>query len=199
MAFLAEIKVPVDNLYTDINETRTKTENLLINIFKKKHEETPEFFINYEKYGSNIEKSIFNGTLKECKNKKIIISWDNPELREIYISTFRKIRANLTYTANSDILFERLKSKEYKPTDLAQMTHKELDPEGWTHVQKLVDDSFRREFVDDEKKEHRDGMFKCGRCKSMKTSHRQAQCRSADEPMSVFANCNNCGHKWKFS
>lgn len=41
------------------------------------------------------------------------------------------------------------------------------------------------------------GLFKCGKCKSTDTSNRQAQTRSADEPMTVFVHCQNCGNRWK--
>ncbi|KAG8962466.1 RNA polymerase II elongation factor [Tulasnella sp. 419] len=41
--------------------------------------------------------------------------------------------------------------------------------------------------------------FKCGRCKQRKTRYRQAQTRSADEPMTTFVTCTNCGNRWKFS
>jgi len=41
--------------------------------------------------------------------------------------------------------------------------------------------------------------FQCGRCKNYKTRYRQAQTRSADEPMTTFVTCTVCGNKWKFS
>ncbi|TFK67303.1 transcription elongation factor [Pluteus cervinus] len=41
--------------------------------------------------------------------------------------------------------------------------------------------------------------FQCGRCKQRKTRYRQAQTRSADEPMTTFVTCVNCGYRWKFS
>jgi transcription elongation factor S-II len=41
-------------------------------------------------------------------------------------------------------------------------------------------------------------IFKCSRCGQRKTSYRQIQMRSADEPMTTFVTCV-CGHKWKFS
>jgi len=41
--------------------------------------------------------------------------------------------------------------------------------------------------------------FKCGRCHQRKTRYRQAQTRSADEPMTTFVTCTNCGNRWKFS
>jgi len=40
-------------------------------------------------------------------------------------------------------------------------------------------------------------LFTCGRCKSIKTTSTQKQTRSADEPMTVFVFCLNCGNRWK--
>jgi transcription elongation factor S-II len=40
-------------------------------------------------------------------------------------------------------------------------------------------------------------LFTCGRCKSTKTTSTQKQTRSADEPMTVFVFCTNCGKRWK--
>lgn len=40
-------------------------------------------------------------------------------------------------------------------------------------------------------------LFTCGRCKSVKTTSTQKQTRSADEPMTVFVLCLNCGKRWK--
>ena len=40
-------------------------------------------------------------------------------------------------------------------------------------------------------------MLKCSTCGQRKSSYRQLQTRSADEPMTTFVTCV-CGHKWKF-
>lgn len=40
-------------------------------------------------------------------------------------------------------------------------------------------------------------LFTCSRCKSVKTTSTQKQTRSADEPMTVFVLCLNCGKRWK--
>ena len=41
------------------------------------------------------------------------------------------------------------------------------------------------------------GLFRCGKCKSNKTQNHQMQTRSADEPMTVFLACMDCGNRWK--
>ena len=40
-------------------------------------------------------------------------------------------------------------------------------------------------------------MFTCGRCKKNKCTYYQLQTRSADEPMTTFVTCINCGKRWK--
>lgn len=44
-----------------------------------------------------------------------------------------------------------------------------------------------------------DGIFRCRRCNSLKTAHTEFQTRSSDEPTTIFANCFNCMHRWRFS
>ena len=41
------------------------------------------------------------------------------------------------------------------------------------------------------------GMYTCGRCKSTRTTNFQKQTRSADEPMTVFVKCKDCGKRWR--
>lgn len=41
--------------------------------------------------------------------------------------------------------------------------------------------------------------FTCGKCKQKKVSYFQMQTRSADEPLTTFCTCENCGNRWKFS
>mmetsp|Transcript_11207 Transcript_11207/g.20295 ORF Transcript_11207/g.20295 Transcript_11207/m.20295 type:complete len:310 (-) Transcript_11207:820-1749(-) len=42
-------------------------------------------------------------------------------------------------------------------------------------------------------------IFQCSKCKQRKCSYFQLQTRSADEPMTTFVTCVNCGNKWRFS
>lgn len=41
-------------------------------------------------------------------------------------------------------------------------------------------------------------LLKCGKCKRRNCTYNQLQTRSADEPMTTFVLCNDCGHRWKF-
>ena len=44
----------------------------------------------------------------------------------------------------------------------------------------------------------KEGIFACIKCKSKLTQYYEMQTRSADEPMTVFASCTQCGANWKF-
>lgn len=46
------------------------------------------------------------------------------------------------------------------------------------------------------RKERTAGFLKCARCKSTDVDVDQKQTRSADEPMTLFALCINCGTRW---
>ncbi|XP_061674741.1 transcription elongation factor A protein 3 isoform X2 [Syngnathoides biaculeatus] len=41
-------------------------------------------------------------------------------------------------------------------------------------------------------------LLQCGKCKRKNCTYNQVQTRSADEPMTTFVLCNECGNRWKF-
>jgi len=41
-------------------------------------------------------------------------------------------------------------------------------------------------------------LMTCGKCKKKNCTYNQLQTRSADEPMTTFVLCNECGNRWKF-
>ncbi|CAI9574890.1 unnamed protein product, partial [Staurois parvus] len=42
-------------------------------------------------------------------------------------------------------------------------------------------------------------LLQCDKCKKKNCTYNQVQTRSADEPMTTFVLCNECGHRWKVS
>uniref|UniRef100_A0A8C6SYI3 Transcription elongation factor A (SII), 3 n=1 Tax=Neogobius melanostomus TaxID=47308 RepID=A0A8C6SYI3_9GOBI len=41
-------------------------------------------------------------------------------------------------------------------------------------------------------------MLQCSKCRKKNCTYNQVQTRSADEPMTTFVLCNECGNRWKF-
>jgi DNA-directed RNA polymerase subunit M/transcription elongation factor TFIIS len=93
---------------------------------------------------------------------------------------------------------ENLKSGRVKTFQFIEYDPKELLPGGpYARMRdELVYRDLRKEYYSKELK-NQEGLFKCGRCKSMKTTYYEMQTRSADEPMTVFVSCHNCGKNWK--
>lgn len=81
---------------------------------------------------------------------------------------------------------------------LATMTSEEMA----SSEMKSLRDQFTKEAILDHQMSKTGGtntsLFKCGRCLKSNCSYNQLQTRSADEPMTTFVFCNECGHRWKF-
>ena len=139
----------------------------------------------------NIEKSIYNFTIQKANRKKIIKKWDNPYFVLIYINKLKVILFNL----KNPIILEKIKTKEILSKDIAFLTHLELLPEKWND--KLREKELRIENKFFPKIEASTDNFTCGKCKSTACTYYQLQTRSADEPMTTFVTCTNCGKRWK--
>ena len=139
----------------------------------------------------NLEKGIYNYSIKQATERNIVKKWDNVYFTHIYMDRLRTIFCNLK---NAD-LKEKLISKTIKPHELAFMTHQEMSPVKW---QRLIDDKkIRDENKYAPKLEASTDNFTCRKCKSKECSYYQLQTRSADEPMTTFVTCIKCGNRWK--
>ena len=85
---------------------------------------------------------------------------------------------------------------EITPEELVNIHPKRLDPERWEKEKRKISDKIV--FKQSNLETMGDGLHKCGKCKSMKTSYYQLQTRSSDEPMTNFVTCHNCGNRWKY-
>jgi DNA-directed RNA polymerase subunit M/transcription elongation factor TFIIS len=95
-------------------------------------------------------------------------------------------------------LVYRLRTKELSVKNLAKYPAEVLWPEG-PYAAAMI--ASRKKELEREKAKTLDddyvGMFKCGKCKSNKTTFYLLQTRSADEPMTAYITCLGCGCKWK--
>ncbi len=140
----------------------------------------------------NMEKGVFNSAIEFCKSKNFPLKWSDTNFTKKYSTDARRILANINYTTNAPVLREKIKDGIINSYNLVNLTREELNPEVWEDLkEKTLNKSiFKQE-------EQEDGMFKCNRCKSMKTVYYQMQTRSADEPMTTYVTCTNCNFKWK--
>ncbi|XP_031623790.1 transcription elongation factor S-II-like [Contarinia nasturtii] len=81
---------------------------------------------------------------------------------------------------------------------LAKMTPEEMASDEMRKIR----EKFVKEAINDAQLATAEGtktdLLKCGKCKKRNCTYNQMQTRSADEPMTTFVLCNECGNRWKF-
>ena len=144
-----------------------------------------------KKNSLNLEKGIYNYSIKEAKQRKVVRKWTNNFFIIIYTSKLFTILSNIK---NNDLL-ERLNKKEFLPHELAYMTHQEMNPKIW---EVLINKKMKRkQNLCEINMNAATDEFKCYKCKQRKTTYYQLQTRCADEPMTTYVTCLNCGANWK--
>ena len=164
--------------------------------FRNKIKETLNECVKDNKISYNLEKGIFNFAIREANEHNVVKKWDNVYFVELYSTRFRTIHQNITQKK----LLKKIKSKKIKVDDVSFMSHQELNPEHWKpfieEKKILLENKFSPNLeasTDD---------FTCFKCKSAgrpdnKCTYYQLQTRSADEPMTTFVTCLQCGCRWK--
>ncbi len=144
-----------------------------------------------------LQEGIFEYVCKEAEKRHVICHWNNPLFNTMYNEKQRSIWGHLNKDSpryNSRLL-ERYKDGEFTMKDLGNMTDYELQPENWI---KLTNEQLEREQnILEGNKGNTTDIYKCGRCKKRECSYYMLQTRSADEPMTIFITCHNCGNRWR--
>jgi len=140
---------------------------------------------------TNLEKGVFNYSLKKAHEQDVIKKWDNKYFVEIYLNHLRTIIYNLKLSEN----INKIRNKKIKAHEFAFMNHQEMCPEKWRTL--LEEKKIRDQNKYETNLEASTDDFKCWKCKSKKCTYYQLQTRSADEPMTTFVTCLDCGNRWK--
>jgi DNA-directed RNA polymerase subunit M/transcription elongation factor TFIIS len=145
----------------------------------------------------DIEKGIYNKTIKFAEEKNITKKWTNNIFLDYYKINCIKVYSNVyknSYIKNKR-LFNRIIDKEFKGYDLCSCKPQHLFPEHWKPYIDLKSKRDRALF--EVNKESATDIYRCGRCSKRECSYYQLQTRSADEPMTTFITCLNCGLRWR--
>ena len=145
----------------------------------------------------DLERGIYNATLEDAKKHMVPLTWDHDTFKWMYSMVAKRTLTNFhpnSYIGNKSLI-ERWKEGEFTLESIGRWTPYELNPANWKD---LKDQQFRRD------KRILEGnlamatdRFRCSQCKKKMCSYYELQTRSADEPMTIFISCLNCGKHWK--
>jgi DNA-directed RNA polymerase subunit M/transcription elongation factor TFIIS len=174
--------------YTDININgpRTSIRQLTYNNYTKLMPEAESTIIN------DLECAVFRRTLEVCNEKNIVAHFNNPQFMNIYKTI---AITNYSHIKQFKHIRDRLLSGDLKAWELPYLSHYEVNPEGWRELQELQDRREEKQLEGD--KALATDMFRCRACGQRICTYYQMQTRSADEPMTTFIKCLNCGNRWK--
>ena len=148
-------------------------------------------YVEDYKKSINIEKSIFNNSIFKAIENNTDQRWDNPLFVVLYLD---KLKMILCFIKNKENVTQILK-REINCGEIAFKQYNELYPSKWEKL--LEEKKLRLENKYFPKIEASTDIFTCRKCKSNKCTYYQLQTRSADEPMTTFVTCIECGNRWK--
>lgn len=145
---------------------------------------------------SDLEKCIVRHSKQTIEKGNGVAAWDNHKFTNIYKHKFLNLKRALS---SNTIIRNKVKNREVSVVEVVAMRPEQLQPEG--AYAKAVEDNVHKEMYKEhliqQALENHVGFFTCAKCKSIKTTYFQLQTRSADEPMTVYVSCLNCGKRWK--
>jgi transcription elongation factor S-II len=144
-----------------------------------------------------LEKRIFETAFNYALKNHIPRSWKSLTFIEIYRQIVRSVFSNIhpDSPVKNLRLLSRVLDGEFSLQEIPSMTSYEMFPEKWFD---LRDKQLQREQkILEGNKSRATDQFKCRRCGKRECTYYELQTRSADEPMTIFITCLNCGKEWR--
>ena len=154
-------------------------------------EKVLENFKEYVTCAEELECETLNYVVTLCKNEGIDVDWGN----RVFWGTYRSKAISIYQTLKSN-WSKQLNENEVDCKTFIGLPAEEVCPERWKESLDKI--------IENDKKLYSANIAAsivlfCSRCKKKsRCDYYQMQTRSADEPMTTFVTCLDCGKKWKF-
>lgn len=156
-----------------------------------------EKLIGSEVDATDLELAIYNSSIKEAVKRHVTCHWNNDLFKHIYQTRVRHIVGNLiptTYVQNKKLMTD-LQSGKFTIESLCDADTYTISNDMWR------DYIHRRQQREKRQLEGNKAMatdqFYCKQCHKRECTYYEMQTRSADEPMTIFISCLNCGKQWR--
>jgi DNA-directed RNA polymerase subunit M/transcription elongation factor TFIIS len=146
---------------------------------------------------SKLEQNIFEVTIDNAHKNYILCNWKSQQFCELYRQIVRSILSNIhpESPVKNPRLLTRILEGEFSLYSIPFMTSYDMYPEKWFALKdKLLQ---REQKILEGNKSRATDQFKCRRCNKRECTFYELQTRSADEPMTIFITCLNCGKEWR--
>jgi len=145
----------------------------------------------------SLEKAIFEATYEFAQKNYVVRNWNSLPFVELYKQNFRSVISNIhpDSPVKNPRLLRRVVEGEFELSAIPFMTSYEMYPEKWFELKdKLIQ---REQKVLEGNTSRATDEYKCRRCNKRQCTYYELQTRSADEPMTIFITCVNCGKEWR--
>ena len=177
--------------YESVTQTDSPVRTKMLGVIRSRFTDTLS-----DDQSTLLEQCIFQASLKTAEAEDIRKNWSYPAFCDIYSAITRRIVGNLDPTSyvKNNSLWTRFVNNEVSVEELTSKNYYELFPENW---RTLVDHQAKKERIQLEGDFSRaTDKWLCNGCKMRKCTYYELQTRSADEPMTIFIQCLNCGKRW---
>ncbi|XP_053310428.1 transcription elongation factor A protein 3-like [Spea bombifrons] len=144
---------------------------------------------DYKQFGTNCERLGFE--IEECIYKEMKVT----DMK--YRNRVRSRISNLKDPKNPS-LRRNVLCRVVTPQNIAIMTAEEMASDELRELRNTLTQEAIREHQMAKTGGTQTDLLQCDKCKKKNCTYNQVQTRSADEPMTTFVLCNECGHRWKF-
>ena len=146
---------------------------------------------------NELEQVALAHALNDADKKYIFRNFENPLFEVLYKTAARTLLGNLqptSYVKNTE-LFQKIKSGQLEVEHLKTMNVMEYAPNLYADLREKQ--LLREQNQLEGNKALATDRFFCKRCQKRECTYYELQTRSADEPMTIFITCVNCGKRWK--
>ena len=143
--------------------------------------------------GTNVEVAVYNRTIRVATDTKVAKSWTNQAFVVLYNSYLRSIVSNI----KRDTLIHLFVDPSFDPATIETESIAQFNAGKWVPI--IVQTTMKADGMYEMNAEASSDDFMCRKpkCRSKRCSHYQMQTRSADEPMTIYVTCLDCGSRYK--